>query len=302
MAIAMLMACSLVACGSKDKSKAKETTVKSSKPTLTASVKTKPTETKKAKTTETVKETKPTATKKAKPSVTKSKVVSKVTPPKTYAKQPVRQPVTQPRKQNTITFVKPVSRPAPVLEPHVELTPTPVFDTTPDTTPDVTPDTTPDTKPEPAKPETKRVWVDPVYTVEDVYEEQPVYEMKKTLISPERVEREEIWEIHGYWFNGTSKKKVYNDKEKYEEGNRIMDIIMSGNLPEGWEPSASSQEIDEYHYGPLENPERYQWKTDKSKTRVIPAEYKTEKVQTGTKRVKVGQRKVIKVPGHWENR
>lgn len=134
---------------------------------------------------------------------------------------------------------------------------------------------------------TEKVWVpnivqEDVYTEQPIYENKPVYETQKVLVEPEKKVKQEKWKIKYLYFYASSKNKVYNENDCLNEAMRLMEL----GLPEN---TTSKHEI---HEGPLSNPNFYQWKTDISTYKTIPAKYETKTVQTGTKKVQVGTKKV----------
>lgn len=171
----------------------------------------------------------------------------------------------------------------------------------------------PKTDPEEEPKEPNKVWVEPVYkTVEDfkevpVYETRPKYKTVETC-TEDQVIKHEKWEVGFYYTYDTTKKKLYNFEELQKEAQYIMDITDSGNIPDDWEnDSYADTYISETIEGPLDNPDRYEWKTDCSTYETIPGtctttqvEDGTEEVQVGTEKKKVGEHQELVTEGHWE--
>lgn len=206
--------------------------------------------------------------------------------------------------------------------PSVAVEKDPVVEVKPTTPakPDSKP-TKPDSKPAPKKPnnpaptkpnnptptpEKKKVWVEEKGHWEDVTEQvwvpnivtEDVYEDQTVMIEPEQTVKHEKWEIRYLYFYASSEEKVYNENDYNAEEDRLTESDQLTN----------STWLTEYHEGPLDNPDFYEWKTDISTYETIPAKYETKHVKTGTKQVDkgsyqtkvTGRKWVVDVPGHYE--
>lgn len=160
------------------------------------------------------------------------------------------------------------------------------------------------TKQESSAPKKEKVWVEPVYKTEDVYEEveETYYETvtktvtEKVLVTPAREEKKEKWQV-GYdlYFYDNYKAYTADDSARH-----ARELILAG-VDDGY---TSEIEVIE---GPLTFDA--DWKKDISEVVKVEAVYKdvqkevTEKVpKTRTVKKKVGTKQVLVKEGYWKEK